>query len=31
MVSEIGSFQEFRTMCLKVPVGPGEEDLIFDT
>src|SRR5580700_7605373 len=31
MVSEIGSFQEFPDgVCLKVPVGPGEEDLIFE-
>ena len=30
MVSEIGSFQEFPDdVCLKVPVGAGEEDLIF--
>lgn len=31
LVSEIGSFQEFSDdVCLKVPVGPGEEDLIFE-
>jgi SAM-dependent methyltransferase len=31
MVSEVGSFQEFPDdVCLKVPVGPGEEDLIFE-
>jgi glycosyltransferase involved in cell wall biosynthesis/SAM-dependent methyltransferase len=31
MVSEIGSFQEFPDdVCLKVPVGEGEEDLIFE-
>jgi glycosyltransferase involved in cell wall biosynthesis len=31
MVSELGSFQEFPDdVCLKVPVGPGEEDLIFE-
>jgi glycosyltransferase involved in cell wall biosynthesis/SAM-dependent methyltransferase len=31
MVSEIGSFQEFpEDVCLKVPVGAGEEDLIFE-
>src|SRR5690349_5037445 len=31
MVSEIGSFQEFPDdVCLKVPVGPGEENLIFE-
>jgi len=31
MVSEIGSFQEFPDdVCLKVPVGAGEEDLIFE-
>jgi glycosyltransferase involved in cell wall biosynthesis/SAM-dependent methyltransferase len=31
MVSEVGSFQEFPDdICLKVPVGPGEEDLIFE-
>jgi SAM-dependent methyltransferase len=31
MVSEIGSFQEFPAdVCLKVPVGEGEEDLIFE-
>jgi glycosyltransferase involved in cell wall biosynthesis/SAM-dependent methyltransferase len=31
MVSEIGSFAEFpEDVCLKVPVGPGEEDLIFE-
>ena len=31
LVSEIGSFQEFPDdVCLKVPVGPGEEDLIFE-
>jgi glycosyltransferase involved in cell wall biosynthesis len=31
MVSEVGSFQEFPDdICLKVPAGPGEEDLIFE-
>jgi len=31
LVSEVGSFQEFPDdVCLKVPVGPGEEDLIFE-
>jgi glycosyltransferase involved in cell wall biosynthesis/SAM-dependent methyltransferase len=31
LVSEIGSFAEFpETVCLKVPVGAGEEDLIFE-
>jgi glycosyltransferase involved in cell wall biosynthesis/SAM-dependent methyltransferase len=31
MVSEIGSFQEFPDdVCLKVPVGAGEEDMIFE-
>jgi glycosyltransferase involved in cell wall biosynthesis/SAM-dependent methyltransferase len=31
LVSEIGSFQEFpETICLRVPAGPGEEDLIFE-
>src|SRR5450631_4125247 len=31
MVSVVGSFQEFPDdVCLKVPVGPGEEDLIFE-
>ena len=31
MVSEIGSFQEFpEEVCLKVPVGAGEEELIFE-
>jgi glycosyltransferase involved in cell wall biosynthesis/SAM-dependent methyltransferase len=31
LVSEVGSFQEFpEDVCLKVPVGPGEEDLIFE-
>ncbi|HLK62661.1 MAG TPA: glycosyltransferase [Bryobacteraceae bacterium] len=31
MVSEVGSFAEFSDdVCLKVPVGPGEEDLIFE-
>jgi glycosyltransferase involved in cell wall biosynthesis/SAM-dependent methyltransferase len=31
MVSEVGSFQEFPDdVCLKVPVGPDEEDLIFE-
>ena len=30
MVSEVGSFQEFPDdVCLKVPVGPGEEDISF--
>ena len=31
MVSEVGSFAEFpEDVCLKVPVGAGEEDLIFE-
>jgi len=31
MVSEIGSFREFPDdVCLKVPVGAGEEDMIFE-
>ncbi len=31
LVSEIGSFAEFpEEVCLKVPVGAGEEDLIFE-
>jgi glycosyltransferase involved in cell wall biosynthesis/SAM-dependent methyltransferase len=31
LVSEIGSFREFPDeMCLKVPPGAGEEDLIFE-
>ena len=31
MVSDVGSFQEFpEDVCLKVPVGAGEEDLIFE-
>ena len=31
MVSEVGSFQEFpEDVCLKVPVGAGEEDIIFE-
>ncbi|HVZ35553.1 MAG TPA: methyltransferase domain-containing protein, partial [Polyangiaceae bacterium] len=31
LVSEVGSFQEFpEDVCLKVPVGAGEEDLIFE-
>ena len=31
MVSDIGSFAEFpEDVCLKVPVGAGEEDLIFE-
>lgn len=31
MVSELGSFQEFPDdVCLKIPVGAGEEDLIFE-
>jgi glycosyltransferase involved in cell wall biosynthesis/SAM-dependent methyltransferase len=31
MVSELGSFPEFPdSVCLKVPVGPGEEDTIFE-
>ncbi len=31
MVSDIGSFQEFPDeVCLKVPVGAGEEDLILE-
>jgi glycosyltransferase involved in cell wall biosynthesis/SAM-dependent methyltransferase len=31
MVSDVGSFAEFpEDVCLKVPVGAGEEDLIFE-
>ena len=31
LVSDIGSFREFpEDVCLKVPVGAGEEDLIFE-
>src|SRR5258708_2660309 len=31
MVSDLGSFAEFPdSVCLKVPVGAGEEDLIFE-
>ena len=31
LVSEVGSFPEFPDdVCLKVPVGAGEEDLIFE-
>jgi glycosyltransferase involved in cell wall biosynthesis len=31
LVSDVGSFQEFpEDVCLKAPVGPGEEDLIFE-
>ncbi len=31
LVSEVGSFAEFPDdVCLKIPVGPGEEDLIFE-
>jgi glycosyltransferase involved in cell wall biosynthesis/SAM-dependent methyltransferase len=31
LVSEVGSFQEYPDdVCLKVPVGAGEEDLIFE-
>ena len=31
MVSDLGSFAEFPDdVCLKVPVGEGEEDLIFE-
>jgi glycosyltransferase involved in cell wall biosynthesis/SAM-dependent methyltransferase len=31
MVSEIGSFQEFPDdVCLKIPVGAGEEDMLFE-
>jgi len=31
LVSEVGSFAEFpEDVCLKVPVGPGEENLIFE-
>jgi glycosyltransferase involved in cell wall biosynthesis/SAM-dependent methyltransferase len=31
LVSDVGSFQEFSDdVCLKVPVGAGEEDLIFE-
>jgi glycosyltransferase involved in cell wall biosynthesis/SAM-dependent methyltransferase len=31
MVSDVGSFREFpEDVCLKVPVGAGEEDLIFE-
>jgi SAM-dependent methyltransferase len=32
LVSEVGSFQEFPDdVCVKIPVGPGEEDLIFES
>ena len=31
LVSDLGSFREFpNEVCLKVPVGPSEEDLIFE-
>jgi len=31
LVSDVGSFQEFPAdVCLKVPVGAGEEDLLFE-
>src|ERR1700689_1464646 len=31
LVSDIGSFSEFPgSVCLKVPVGPAEEDLLFE-
>lgn len=31
MVSEVGSFAEFQDdVCLKIPVGAGEEDLLFE-
>ena len=31
MVSEIGSFQEFPDdVCIKIPVGAGEEEMIFE-
>lgn len=31
LVSDVGAFREFpEGVCLKVPVGPGEEDLIFE-
>ena len=31
LVSDVGAFQEYPDdVCLKVPVGPGEEDLIFE-
>lgn len=31
LVSEVGAFREYPDdVCLKVPVGPGEEDLIFE-
>ena len=31
LVSEVGSFREFPDdVCLKVPVGPGEEDTVFE-
>ena len=31
LVSDVGSFREFPdSVCLKVPVGPEEEDLIFE-
>ena len=31
LVSDVGSFREFpEEVCLKVPVGAGEEDLIFE-
>jgi glycosyltransferase involved in cell wall biosynthesis/SAM-dependent methyltransferase len=31
LVSDVGSFREYPDeICLKVPVGPGEEDLVFE-
>jgi glycosyltransferase involved in cell wall biosynthesis len=31
LVSDVGAFREYPDdICLKVPVGPGEEDLIFE-
>src|SRR5207247_3555789 len=31
LVSDVGSFREFPDdVCLKVPVGPGEEEIIFE-
>jgi glycosyltransferase involved in cell wall biosynthesis/SAM-dependent methyltransferase len=31
LVSDVGSFQEFpEDVCLRIPVGAGEEDLIFE-
>jgi glycosyltransferase involved in cell wall biosynthesis len=31
LVSEVGAFAEFpASVCLKVPVGPGEEDVLFE-